>query len=75
VGITDHREVAVGTDDKMANKAQEMKGKVKETTGRATDDEQLEAEGRADQVSGSLKQAGEKVKDAVSGLSPRRDHR
>ncbi|HVH23019.1 MAG TPA: CsbD family protein [Pseudonocardia sp.] len=65
----------MGTDDKIANKAEEMKGKAKETAGRATDDEQLEAEGRADQMSGSLKQAGEKVKDAVSSLSPRRHPR
>ena len=65
----------MGTDDKIANKAQEIKGKAKETAGRATDDEQLEAEGRADQMSGSLKQAGEKVKDAVSSLGPRRHPR
>ena len=57
------QEVAMGTDDKIANKAEELKGKAKETTGRATDDEQLEAEGRADQASGNLKQAGEKIKD------------
>ena len=31
--------------------------------GRATGDEQLEAEGHADQASGNVKQAGEKVKD------------
>ena len=32
--------------------------------GKATDDERLEAEGKGDQVSANLKQAGEKVKDA-----------
>jgi uncharacterized protein YjbJ (UPF0337 family) len=53
----------MGTDDKIDNKAEEMKGKVKEGVGRATDDEQLEAEGHADQAKGNLKQAGEKVKD------------
>jgi uncharacterized protein YjbJ (UPF0337 family) len=53
----------MGTDDKIENKAEEMQGKVKEGVGRATDDEELEAEGRADQASGNLKQAGEKVKD------------
>jgi uncharacterized protein YjbJ (UPF0337 family) len=53
----------MGTDDKMANKAEELKGQAKEATGRATDDEQLEQEGRADQASGNLKQAGEKIKD------------
>ncbi len=42
----------------------EMKGKVKEKTGQLTDDERLEAEGRADQSKADLKQAGENVKDA-----------
>ena len=40
-------------------------GKVKETTGRATGNQSLEAEGRADQASANVKQAGEKAKDAV----------
>jgi uncharacterized protein YjbJ (UPF0337 family) len=31
--------------------------------GRATDDEEPEAEGQADQAKGNLKQAGDKVKD------------
>ena len=39
-------------------------GKAKEATGRATDNERLEAEGRTDQSKSDLKQAGEKVKDA-----------
>ncbi|GII05269.1 CsbD family protein [Planobispora takensis] len=54
----------MGTDDKIANKAQELKGRVKENVGDATDDRDLQAEGRADQTEGSLRQAGEKVKDA-----------
>ncbi len=54
----------MSTEDKAADKAQEIKGKVKEKAGQATGDEYLEAEGKADQVSGNLKQAGEKVKDA-----------
>jgi uncharacterized protein YjbJ (UPF0337 family) len=53
----------VATDDKVRNKAQELKGKAKEKAGDATDNEQLQAEGKADQVKGDLKQAGEKVKD------------
>jgi uncharacterized protein YjbJ (UPF0337 family) len=51
-------------DDKVDNKAEEVGGKVKEGVGKATDDERLEAEGKADQSSSSLKQAGEKIKDA-----------
>ncbi len=54
----------MSTEDKAADKAQEVKGKVKEKAGQATGDESLEAEGKADQVSGNLKQAGEKLKDA-----------
>jgi uncharacterized protein YjbJ (UPF0337 family) len=54
----------MGTDDKARNKAEELQGKAKEGLGRATDDEELEAEGRVDQTEADLKQAGEKVKDA-----------
>ena len=49
--------------DKLKNKAEELGGQAKEHTGRATGDERLEAEGKGDQASGNLKQAGEKVKD------------
>ncbi len=49
--------------DKLKNKAEELGGQAKEHAGRATGDEQLEAEGKGDQVAGNLKQAGEKVKD------------
>jgi uncharacterized protein YjbJ (UPF0337 family) len=54
----------MGTDDKIENKAQELGGKAKERVGDATDDEQLEAEGRTDQAKADVKQAGEKIKDA-----------
>lgn len=54
----------MGTDDKVENTSQEWSGKAKETAGSATGDEDLKAEGKADQSEASLKQAGEKVKDA-----------
>jgi uncharacterized protein YjbJ (UPF0337 family) len=54
----------MSTENKAANKVTEMKGKIKQTVGHATDDPDLEAEGKADEVEGNLKQAGEKVKDA-----------
>lgn len=54
----------MATEDKAANKVTEMKGKVKEGVGKATGDEDVEAEGKTDQAKGNLKQAGEKVKDA-----------
>jgi uncharacterized protein YjbJ (UPF0337 family) len=55
----------VATDDKLRNQGEDLKGKAKETIGRATDDEELEAQGRTDQATSNLKQAGEKVKDAI----------
>jgi uncharacterized protein YjbJ (UPF0337 family) len=55
----------MATDDKLRNKGEDLKGKAKETIGRATDDEELEAQGQADQTKSSLKDAGEKVKDAI----------
>ncbi|MBY8848490.1 CsbD family protein [Saccharothrix longispora] len=53
----------MGADDKFEAKADELKGKGKEALGGATDDPDLEAEGKGDQAKGNLKQAGEKVKD------------
>jgi uncharacterized protein YjbJ (UPF0337 family) len=54
----------MASEHKAANKATEVKGKVKKETGHALGNEQMEAEGKADEVKGNLKQAGEKVKDA-----------
>jgi uncharacterized protein YjbJ (UPF0337 family) len=50
--------------DKAKNTAQKVRGKVKETAGKATGNDNLRAKGKADQIKGDLKQAGEKVKDA-----------
>jgi uncharacterized protein YjbJ (UPF0337 family) len=58
------RRLTVSALDKIKNKLQGAKGQAKEQTGKATNDRSLEAEGKGDQVSGSLKQAGENVKDA-----------
>lgn len=54
----------MGTDDKFENKADELKGRAKEAVGDATDNEQWQAEGRAERAKADIKQAGEKVKDA-----------
>ncbi|MBA3991647.1 MAG: CsbD family protein [Propionibacteriales bacterium] len=54
----------MGLDDKIKNKAEEVGGKGKEKTGDATGDRDMQAEGKNDQSKASLKQAGEKVKDA-----------
>lgn len=55
----------MGVDDKARNAAERAKGKVKETAGDATNDRDLENEGRAEQSEADLRQAGEKVKDAL----------
>lgn len=54
----------MGLDDKIKNTAEKLAGKAKEATGKTTDDERLEAEGKGDQSKASVKQAGENVKDA-----------
>lgn len=57
----------MGLGDKIENAAEDAKGKVKETTGKATGDGELEAEGDKDQTKASFKKAGENVKDAFKG--------
>lgn len=54
----------MGLDDKIQNKAEEFGGKAKEEVGERTDNPDLAAEGRGDQMKADLKQAGENVKDA-----------
>jgi uncharacterized protein YjbJ (UPF0337 family) len=58
----------MGFMDKAENKGEELKGEAKENAGQATGDRDLEAEGKGDQVSGSIKNAGEHVKDAASDV-------
>lgn len=50
--------------DKFKDKAQTLRGRIKRNTGEITGNRRLQGEGRADEVMGNLKQAGEKVKDA-----------
>ena len=54
----------MGLKDKADNTAEGLKGSAKEKLGRANEDPEMEAEGKADQTKSDLKQAGEKVKDA-----------
>jgi uncharacterized protein YjbJ (UPF0337 family) len=54
----------MGFDDKLDNAKDKVTGEAKEATGKVTDNERLEAEGKADQSEADLKQAGAKVKDA-----------
>ena len=48
----------MGFMDKLKNLGQKTAGSAKEKTGKATDDRSLQAEGKTDQASGSLKNAG-----------------
>jgi len=54
----------MGNEDKLRNKGEEIGGAAKEKVGQATNNRDLEAEGKADQTKANVKQAGEKVKDA-----------
>jgi len=70
-GISDEPAQA-GSDDlggmdmgDIENKAEELKGAAKDHIGDATDNEDLQAEGKADKAKANVKQAGENVKDAV----------
>ena len=59
------KEVVMTMGDKIKHAAEEAVGKVKETTGKVTDNEDLEARGRAEQAEADVKQAGDKTKDAA----------
>ena len=46
-----------GEEDSAKGTWDKTKGNVKETVGKATDDERLETEGRVDQAKGGVKKA------------------
>lgn len=54
----------MGIADKAKHAAEDAVGHAKEGLGKATGNEKLEAEGRADQAKADLKKAGDSVKDA-----------
>ena len=60
----------MGTDDKIDAKSDELKGKVKEGVGRATDDRDLEAEGHADQAQGQPEAGGGEGQGRLQELRP-----
>ncbi|MFE5732254.1 MULTISPECIES: CsbD family protein [unclassified Streptomyces] len=51
-------------NEKMKAKGEQVKGSIKETTGRALGDERMAGEGRAEQAKGDAREAKEKTKDA-----------
>ncbi len=54
----------MSTSDKAKNKIEDLGGRAKEAIGKVSGDQNTRDEGRADQAKSSLKDAGEKVKDA-----------
>ena len=52
-------------EDKVRNAADQPRVRRKDLAGRIKDDKSLEAEGKKDRAVADLKQAGEKVKDAI----------
>jgi uncharacterized protein YjbJ (UPF0337 family) len=54
----------MGSADKARNKADELAGKAKEKIGRATGNQRMEDESRADRLNARLRATGEKLKDA-----------
>ena len=54
----------MSAEDKFKNKIEDLGGRAKEAIGKATGNQDTRNEGRADQAKSSLKDAGEKVKDA-----------
>ena len=51
-------------EQKIRNKAQELKGWITEGIGRATRNTRLKRQGKTDRVVANLKQSGAKAKDA-----------
>ncbi|EIV95725.1 hypothetical protein FraQA3DRAFT_5568 [Frankia sp. QA3] len=50
--------------DKVRNKVDELRGRGKETAGKATDNRDLRAEGTGERSVADLRNAGEKAKDS-----------
>ncbi|MDX8050984.1 CsbD family protein [Lentzea sp. BCCO 10_0798] len=55
--------------DKISNKAEDLSGKVKETAGEVTGDDELRGEGIADQAKAAVKDVVEDVKDALGAAT------
>ena len=56
----------MSASDKFSNKAEELKGRAKEAYGDVADDEEKQAEGKADKGEAKVKKAGEAAKDKVN---------
>ena len=54
----------MGAGGKARNKIDDVAGKAKEAVGKLTDNKSTETEGKIDQAKSSLRDAGDKVKEA-----------
>lgn len=54
----------MGAEDKIKAAAEKLAGKAKEAVGTVTNNDELVAEGKAEQAKGSVRDAAENVKDA-----------
>jgi uncharacterized protein YjbJ (UPF0337 family) len=59
----------MGLADKAKDKAEELAGKAKAAMGDATDNPDLEAEGRKEESKADVKQAGENAKDTGGNVA------
>ncbi|OFI37258.1 CsbD family protein [Arthrobacter sp. SW1] len=53
----------MGIGDKIKNEAEHLAGKAKEAAGKATDNDELKAEGQKEQLAADAKKVAEGVKD------------
>lgn len=58
----------MSTSDKVQHAGEKVAGQVKETTGKLTGNEDLEARGAAEKAKADVKQAGDKVADAAKDV-------
>lgn len=61
----------MGTKQKVKNEGQHVKGKAKELAGRSTGNAALERKGRSDQAKATVKDLGERAKDAARSVTAR----
>ncbi|WP_121001309.1 CsbD family protein [Saccharothrix australiensis] len=59
----------MGVFDQAKDKAEQLIGEAKEKVGRMTGNEDLEAAGKRDQVSGEVKETGHDLRDKAAGAA------
>lgn len=64
-----HEEIDMVNKDQVKGSAKQAKGAIKDATGKATGNEQMQVEGRADKAAGKVQKgfgdAKQKIKDAL----------